>query len=232
MKTHVDIEYASPLTYELFEWELPALEPVAPPEPEATDVSQNDLGYFMNMAGRHTLLTAEEERTFGRVLWTARRRLLRIRDGVMLYAKLLDLAFMRALLILETALPLALELCHRRPVLRGELLAQRPQVALPLALCALDSSRAALLQPASHGLESFESTLTRLALLAELSLPVGYQQLALRLDQTHAAFEASLDLTHAGFMAIGEPPGLAQVVSHEAQFGLPILDISLCHGEL
>lgn len=78
MKTNVDIEYVSPLTYELFEWELPALEPVAPPEPEATDVSQNDLGYFMNMAGRHELLTAEEERTFGKALWTARRRLLRI----------------------------------------------------------------------------------------------------------------------------------------------------------
>ncbi|GMR22782.1 MAG: hypothetical protein BMS9Abin37_1155 [Acidobacteriota bacterium] len=78
MKTHVDIEYASPITYELFEWELPAPEPEAPAEAEAADVSQNDLGYFMTMAGRHKLLTAEEERTFGRALWTARRRLLRI----------------------------------------------------------------------------------------------------------------------------------------------------------
>jgi len=78
MKTNVDIEYVSPLTYELFEWELPPLEPLAPPEAEAADVSQNDLGYFMTMAGRHKLLTAEKERTFGRALWTARRRLLRI----------------------------------------------------------------------------------------------------------------------------------------------------------
>ena len=78
MKTDVDIKYVSPITYELFEWELPAREPVAPPEAEASDVSQNDLGYFMTMAGRHKLLTAEEERTLGAALWTARRRLLRI----------------------------------------------------------------------------------------------------------------------------------------------------------
>ncbi len=78
MKTHVDIEYVSPITYELFEWELPAREPVTPPEAEASDVSQNDLGYFMTMAGRHKLLTAEEERTLGTALWTSRRRLLRI----------------------------------------------------------------------------------------------------------------------------------------------------------
>ena len=78
MTTHVDIEYVSPITYELFEWELPAREPVTPPEAEASDVSQNDLGYFMTMAGRHELLTAEQERTLGAALWTARRRLLRI----------------------------------------------------------------------------------------------------------------------------------------------------------
>ena len=78
MKTHVDLEYVSPITYELFEWELPAREPVTPPEAEASDVSQNDLGYFMTMAGRHKLLTAEEERTLGTALWTSRRRLLRI----------------------------------------------------------------------------------------------------------------------------------------------------------
>ena len=78
MKTNVDIEYISPLTYELFEWELPGREPVVPPEAEADDVSQNDLGYFMTMAGRHKLLTAKEERTLGTALWTARRRLLRI----------------------------------------------------------------------------------------------------------------------------------------------------------
>ena len=78
MTTHVDIEYVSPITYELFEWELPAREPAPPPEAEASDVSQNDLGYFMTMAGRHELLTAEEERTLGAALWTVRRRLLRI----------------------------------------------------------------------------------------------------------------------------------------------------------
>ena len=78
MTTHVDIEYVSPITYELFEWELPAREPVPAPEAEASDVSQNDLGYFMTMAGRHKLLTAKEERTLGAALWTARRRLLRI----------------------------------------------------------------------------------------------------------------------------------------------------------
>jgi len=81
MTTNVDIEYVSPITYELFEWEVPApshRQELTPPEPEPTDVSQNDLGYFMNMAGRYELLDAEEERVLGKALWIARRRLLRI----------------------------------------------------------------------------------------------------------------------------------------------------------
>lgn len=81
MKTHVEIEYVSPLMYELFEWEVPARSDrreLTPPEPETPEVSQNDLGYFMNMAGRYELLNAEQERVLGKALWTARRRLLRI----------------------------------------------------------------------------------------------------------------------------------------------------------
>jgi RNA polymerase primary sigma factor len=41
------------------------------------DVSQNDLGYFMSVAGGYQLLTAEDERALGTSLWRARSRLLR-----------------------------------------------------------------------------------------------------------------------------------------------------------
>ncbi len=75
MKTSVDIEYLSPITYEFLEWELPAPELNTSSDPDA---QQNDLSYFMNLAGRHKLLSAAEERTLGTALWTARRRLLRI----------------------------------------------------------------------------------------------------------------------------------------------------------
>ena len=81
MKTNVEIEFVSPLTYQLFEWEVPApthREDLTPPAPKPTEASQNDLGYFMNMAGRYKLLNAEEERVLGKALWVARRRLLRI----------------------------------------------------------------------------------------------------------------------------------------------------------
>ena len=75
MTTRVDLEYLSPMTYELLEWELPAPELNTSPDPDA---QQNDLAYFMNLAGRHKLLSAAQERTLGTTLWIARRRLLRI----------------------------------------------------------------------------------------------------------------------------------------------------------
>jgi RNA polymerase sigma factor (sigma-70 family) len=75
MTTSVDVEYLSPMTYEVLEWELPAPELDTSPDP---DTQQNDLSYFMNLAGRHKLLNAAEERALATALWTARRRLLRI----------------------------------------------------------------------------------------------------------------------------------------------------------
>ena len=77
MTTEVTLEYLAQLSYELIEWEAPdATE--AKPEAELKTESQNDLGFFMTQAGRFELLTAEEERTLGRGLWRARRRVLRI----------------------------------------------------------------------------------------------------------------------------------------------------------
>jgi len=88
MTTNVDFETFPPLSYEVetasFELHGPAwdLVPPAPPHTDEaeTDIpfTRNDLGYFMNLAGRHDLLTAEEERRLGRALWIARRRLLRL----------------------------------------------------------------------------------------------------------------------------------------------------------
>jgi RNA polymerase sigma factor (sigma-70 family) len=75
MTTSVDVEYLSPMTYEVLEWELPAPQLDTSPDP---DTQQNDLSYFMNLAGRHKLLNAAEERALATALWTARRRLLRI----------------------------------------------------------------------------------------------------------------------------------------------------------
>lgn len=75
MKTNVDLEYVSPITYELIEWKIATRGLDTSPD---EDVSQNDLGYFMNLAGRYQLLTAEEERTLGAAMWASRRRLVRI----------------------------------------------------------------------------------------------------------------------------------------------------------
>lgn len=87
MTINVDFEFLSPLTCEIedarlefqeFQWDLVESPPSTKVPESATDVSQNDLGYFMTLAGRHELLSAEEERRLGRDLWTGRRRLLRI----------------------------------------------------------------------------------------------------------------------------------------------------------
>ena len=41
-------------------------------QPEA---SPTDVGYFLNVAGRHPLLTADREKELATILWSARRRL-------------------------------------------------------------------------------------------------------------------------------------------------------------
>ncbi|MGI9306912.1 MAG: sigma-70 family RNA polymerase sigma factor, partial [Gammaproteobacteria bacterium] len=81
MTTNVTIEYLTPLSFELLEWESPhevVDTAIESPAPDVRTESQNDLGYFMTMAGRFELLTAEDERAIGHALWACRRRLLRL----------------------------------------------------------------------------------------------------------------------------------------------------------
>ena len=54
------------------------VEPTERELPDIPDVAQNDLGYFMSLAGRYELLGAEDERRLGHQLWDGRRRMLRI----------------------------------------------------------------------------------------------------------------------------------------------------------
>ncbi len=81
MKLNVDVDYRSPLTFQLPAWitdtrpqDDVAFEPLATEE----EVSRTDLGYFMSVAGRFDLLSRERERVLGFVLWRARLRLLRV----------------------------------------------------------------------------------------------------------------------------------------------------------
>ena len=97
MKTNVDLDYIAPFTYETYGLDDTSFAYHAPDngtgedEPEDTDrpaesretaaasgEGPNDLGYFMNMAGRYRLLTSEDERRLGLGLWTARLRLIRL----------------------------------------------------------------------------------------------------------------------------------------------------------
>jgi RNA polymerase sigma factor (sigma-70 family) len=85
MSTRTDFEYLTPtacgfspdrFTFEELEEEGDDL-----PTESADDVSRNDIGYFMELAGRYPLLRAEEERALGMSLWRERVRLLRILRG-------------------------------------------------------------------------------------------------------------------------------------------------------
>ena len=89
MSTRTVFEYLTPtayglsedgFTFEELDWEEDSEEGVLPAEP-ADDVSPNDIGYFMELAGRYPLLRAEEERTLGLTLWRERARILRILRG-------------------------------------------------------------------------------------------------------------------------------------------------------
>jgi len=88
VNTRTDFEYLTPTACELPEdgftfgelnWEDPdgEVHPTEPPD----DVSRNDIGYFLDLAGRYPLLRAEEERTLGLTLWRERARLLRLLRG-------------------------------------------------------------------------------------------------------------------------------------------------------
>ena len=89
MSTRTVFEYLTPtayglsedgFTFEELDWEEDSEESVLPAEP-ADDVSPNDIGYFMELAGRYPLLRAEEERALGLTLWRERARILRILRG-------------------------------------------------------------------------------------------------------------------------------------------------------
>jgi RNA polymerase primary sigma factor len=83
--TRLDLHVLSPFTFELEELVLPReASDHDPSEPtqDANDASQSDLGFFMGLAGRFDLLSAEEERILGFSIWTSRRRLLRLLRGV------------------------------------------------------------------------------------------------------------------------------------------------------
>lgn len=76
MNTEIEIELRQPfeLDHAPFEYEEVENDPL----PSKEDVSRNDLGYFMNLAGRHQLLSAAEERDLGLGLWRERKRVLRL----------------------------------------------------------------------------------------------------------------------------------------------------------
>jgi RNA polymerase sigma factor (sigma-70 family) len=89
MSTRTDVEYLTPtafglsedgFTFEELDWKRDEGEGVTPNH-APDDVSRNDIGYFMELAGRYPLLKAEEERTLGLSLWRERVRLLRMLRG-------------------------------------------------------------------------------------------------------------------------------------------------------
>jgi len=92
VRTRTDFEYLTStayglpedgFTFEGLDWneeseeEVPAIEPAKPAE----DASRNDIGYFMDLAGRFPLLGAEEERALGLRMWKERARILRTLRG-------------------------------------------------------------------------------------------------------------------------------------------------------
>jgi len=89
MSTRTDFEYLTPtayglsedgFTFEELDWARDEGEGITPSH-APDDVSRNDIGYFMDLAGRYPLLGAEEERTLGMSLWRERIRLLRLLRG-------------------------------------------------------------------------------------------------------------------------------------------------------
>jgi RNA polymerase primary sigma factor len=86
MTARTTFEYLSPIAFHVeapdveidgFDWTEADDAGSAAPEPEERD-SPSDLGYFLSLAGRFPLLTAEEERRLGSTIWLGRVRLLRI----------------------------------------------------------------------------------------------------------------------------------------------------------
>jgi RNA polymerase primary sigma factor len=89
MNTRTEFEYLAPMAFDVSEQGLTFEELEGPeddvdsaaPNHEPAEVSRNDIGYFLDLAGRYPLLAAEEERALGMSLWRERVRLLRILRG-------------------------------------------------------------------------------------------------------------------------------------------------------
>jgi RNA polymerase sigma factor (sigma-70 family) len=88
MNTRTEFEYLAPMAFDVSEHGLTFEELEGPeddedsaPGDELAEVSRNDIGYFLDLAGRYPLLAAEEERALGMSLWRERVRLLRILRG-------------------------------------------------------------------------------------------------------------------------------------------------------
>jgi RNA polymerase sigma factor (sigma-70 family) len=86
MTARTKFDYPSPIAFrlEVPEVEIDAFDWTGPDDTEGPLAerderdSPSDLGYFMSIAGRFPLLTAEEERRLGSAIWLGRLRLLRI----------------------------------------------------------------------------------------------------------------------------------------------------------
>jgi DNA-directed RNA polymerase sigma subunit (sigma70/sigma32) len=85
MSTRTDFEYLTSTSYGFsqdgFTFEELDEDGDDLPTERGGDVSRNDIGYFMELAGRYPLLRAAEERTLGMSLWRERVRLLRVLRG-------------------------------------------------------------------------------------------------------------------------------------------------------
>lgn len=95
MKANVDLEYIAPFTFDTYALDETAFRypssdladsgddvvddsEVSEPRETSAEEAPNDLGYFMNVAGRYRLLTSQDERRLGLGLWRTRQHLLRL----------------------------------------------------------------------------------------------------------------------------------------------------------
>ncbi|HEY7818411.1 MAG TPA: RNA polymerase sigma factor RpoD/SigA [Vicinamibacteria bacterium] len=91
MRTRTSFEYVASTAFGLsesaFQFEPPSTEGdqsddrAADPGGNESDVSRNDISYFMDLASRYPLLGVEEERELGLTLWRERARLLSVLRG-------------------------------------------------------------------------------------------------------------------------------------------------------
>jgi RNA polymerase sigma factor (sigma-70 family) len=92
VSTRTELEYVAPAAFFEDAFTFEEIERGDDDDALAADaedgMSRNDIGYFMNLAGRFPLLGAEEERTLGLTLWLERVRLVRLLRGFPLEPRL------------------------------------------------------------------------------------------------------------------------------------------------